>query len=208
VGEREGIEVRSYWSVFEFERRIYRIDRLTLNPSGIPVRGIVYAAVLEFVLLALSRVPLLGLALVLAPWPVRYVILPCGLATLFAMMRVAGRPFHHAARAMVVFALSARRLHGLRACPPLGRQWAPGELITIPNGTESRLRRFRYRGPGLVSVERAHARTIHRRFALERLLRRPDIVIAEHPRPGRLARRRMLELRAGALLETRGTPPR
>ena len=208
MGEREGIEVRSYRPVFEFERRIYRIDRMTLNPSGIPVRGIVYAAVLELVLLALSRVPLLGLALVLAPWPIRYVILPCGLATLFAMVRVAGRPFHHAARALGVFALTPRRLHGLIACPALGRRWSPAELVTVPNGSEPRLRRFRYRGPGLVSVERAHARTIHRRFALERLLRRPDIVIAEHPRPGQLARRRMLELRGGALLETRGAPRR
>jgi hypothetical protein len=208
VGEREGIEVRSFRSVFEFERGIYRIDRMTLNPSGVPVRGIVYAAVLELALLALARVPLLGLPLALAPWPVRYVILPCGLATVFAMVRVAGRPFHHAARALCAFALSPRRLHGLSPCGALGGRWMPGELISIPNGSEPRLRRFRYRGPGLVSVERAHAQTVHRRFGLERLLRRPDIVIAEHPRQGRLSRRRMLELRPGAQLETRGAPRR
>jgi len=38
------LEVRSFRSVFALERRIYRIDTLRLNPSGIPLRGIGYAA--------------------------------------------------------------------------------------------------------------------------------------------------------------------
>ena len=36
------MEIRSYRAVFDLERRIYRIDRLRLNPAGVPVRGIVY----------------------------------------------------------------------------------------------------------------------------------------------------------------------
>ena len=38
------IEVRSYRTVFDLERRLYRIDRLRLNPGGVPVRGIVTAS--------------------------------------------------------------------------------------------------------------------------------------------------------------------
>ena len=33
------MEVRSYRRVFDLERRIYRVDRLRLNPGGVPVRG-------------------------------------------------------------------------------------------------------------------------------------------------------------------------
>ena len=36
------MEIRSYRRVFDLERRIYRIDRLRLNPGGVPVRGVVY----------------------------------------------------------------------------------------------------------------------------------------------------------------------
>jgi hypothetical protein len=33
------MEIRSFRRVFDLERRIYRVDRLRLNPGGIPVRG-------------------------------------------------------------------------------------------------------------------------------------------------------------------------
>ena len=36
------MEIRSYRAVFDLERRIYRVDRMRLNPAGVPVRGIVY----------------------------------------------------------------------------------------------------------------------------------------------------------------------
>ena len=51
------MEIRSYRRVFDLERRIYRIDHLRLNPSGVPVRGVVYfLALLAGVLLA-ARLP-------------------------------------------------------------------------------------------------------------------------------------------------------
>ena len=40
--ERAARSARSA-SVFALERRIYRIDTLRLNPSGVPLRGIGYA---------------------------------------------------------------------------------------------------------------------------------------------------------------------
>ena len=36
------MEIHSYRRVFDLERRVYSVDRLRLNPSGVPVRGIVY----------------------------------------------------------------------------------------------------------------------------------------------------------------------
>ena len=40
------MEIRSYRRVFDLERRIYRVDRLRLNPGGVPVRGVVYFLVI------------------------------------------------------------------------------------------------------------------------------------------------------------------
>ena len=53
-------EIRSYRSVFDLERRIYRIDRVRLNPGGIPVRGVLYFLAILLAVAGASRVPLLG----------------------------------------------------------------------------------------------------------------------------------------------------
>ena len=49
------IEIRSYRRVFDLERRVYSVDRLRLNPGGVPVRGIVYLLAILAVLFALAR---------------------------------------------------------------------------------------------------------------------------------------------------------
>ena len=56
------MEIRSYRRVFDLERRIYRIDRMRLNPGGVPVRGIVYFLVLLCGALMAARLPLIGVA--------------------------------------------------------------------------------------------------------------------------------------------------
>ena len=65
------LEVRSFRSVFALERRIYRIDTLRLNPSGIPLRGICYAAALVVVALVAGAVPPTAWLDPLIPWYVR-----------------------------------------------------------------------------------------------------------------------------------------
>src|SRR5579875_2143233 len=89
------VTIRSFRGVFDLERRIYRIDRLTLNPAGVPVRGVVYAAIAFLSCLILSRLPLVGWPLALLPWWVRLGFLPVGGASLLAAVRIEGRVFHH-----------------------------------------------------------------------------------------------------------------
>jgi hypothetical protein len=148
------VEVRSYGRVFDLERRLYRVDRLRLNPSGVPLRGVAYLLVLLLASLVLAGMPVLGTALRLLPWYLRDGLMPAALATLFASMRVEGRTFH---LAVLAFArLDSRPLgrgrHGRRG----GERWHPGELFLIPDGSDARQRAFLYTGPGSVRLAVAH----------------------------------------------------
>ncbi len=146
------MEIRSYRAVFDLERRIYRIDRLRLNPGGIPLRGVVYCLALLAALALLGALPLLGAAVRALPWYLRDIVLPAGGAALLTMIRVEGRPFHLAAAALLRHALGPRHLAGLRPCAPPARVWCPEELLMLPDGSDPRLRRLRYTGPGAVRV--------------------------------------------------------
>ncbi len=148
------MELRSYRRVFELERRLYRVDRLRLNPSGVPVRGVVYALALVLASLALARLPVLGAALALLPWYVRDVLAPAALATLLASVRVEGRCFHLAAWSLL--GLRARPLGPGRHRRPHGLRWRPHELLVLPGGADGRPRSFRYTGPGTVVLAHAH----------------------------------------------------
>ncbi len=57
------MEVRSYRNVFALERRVYSIDRLRLNPGGVPVLSLVYMAVIS-----LSSIVVSGVSRCLARW--------------------------------------------------------------------------------------------------------------------------------------------
>lgn len=146
------MEIRSYRAVFDLERRLYRIDRLRLNPGGVPLRGVVYGLTLLAAVALLSALPLLGAAARTLPWYLRDLALPGGGAALLTMVRLEGRPFHLAGAALVRHALSPRCLAGLRPCSPPGHRWHPGALLLLPDGSGSRPRRLRYAGPGAVRV--------------------------------------------------------
>jgi hypothetical protein len=146
------MEIRSYRAVFDLERRIYRVDRLRLNPGGVPLRGVVYCLALLAALALLGALPLLGAAVRALPWYLRDLVLPAGGAALLTMIRVEGRPFHLAAAALLRHALGPRHLAGLRPCAPPGRLWRPEELLMLPDGSDPHLRRLRYTGPGAVRV--------------------------------------------------------
>jgi hypothetical protein len=173
------MEIHSYRAVFDLERRIYRVDRLRLNPGGVPVRGVVYALALIAVALVCGSVPPLRLAARALPWYLTDLALPIGAATLLTVIAIDGRPAHLAAQALLRHRLCARRLVGLRpvragsgGAP--GARWSPREILILPDGSDAHMRRLRYRGPGAVVVRVAHER----------------IELGSHP----LARRR-LELR-------------
>src|SRR5580693_4304760 len=92
------VEIRSFRSVFALERRIYRIDTLRLNPSGVPLRGVTWALALVVGALVAGALPPTRWLDPLAPWYVRDVGLPLATAWLCASIRVDGRPLHAAAR--------------------------------------------------------------------------------------------------------------
>src|SRR5271170_4455945 len=95
------VEVRSYRTVFELERRLYRIDRLRLPPGGIPMRGALYCLALVVVAMVVSTLPIVGVLATMVPWYLRDVAAPVAIAAGLALLRVEGRPFHLAVRALV-----------------------------------------------------------------------------------------------------------
>jgi hypothetical protein len=189
------IEVRSYRRVFELERRIYRIDRLRLNPSGVPVRGIVYFLVLVAAAALAGSLPGLSLLAGALPWYVRVLALPGLLAALLSVVRLEGRPFHIAAYVLLRYCAQARRLAGLERRATVGTRWRPPELLLLPDGSDGALRRMRYCGPGAVLVAVAHERAAGRNGR--------DLAIRELPGGGPLARAEVISLFAGARLQVR-----
>jgi len=145
-------EIRSFRTVFDLERRIYRIDRLRLNPTGVPLRGIIYFLALAACSLLLGRLPLIGAIARTAPWYLREVALPAALAALFTLIAIEGRPFHLAALALLRFALGPRELSGLRPRRAGDRELLLSELVFLADGSDARARRLRYRGPGRVRI--------------------------------------------------------
>ncbi len=152
------IEVRSYRRVFDLERRIYSVDRLRLNPGGVPVRGVVYFLAILTVELIAAALPLIGYVVVALPWYLRDVALPGACATVLSAIRIEGRTFHLAAGALLRHACGPRQLAGLRGCAPVGHRWRPAEIVLLPDGSDSRMRRLRYTGPGAVLISAAYER--------------------------------------------------
>jgi hypothetical protein len=151
-------EIRSFRRVFDLERRIYSIDHVRLNPGGVPVRGVMYFLALLALALVVADLPLIGALARQAPWYLRAIALPGAGATVLSAIRLEGRTFHLAAHALVRYRLGPRRLAGMRRCGRPGGRWWPGEILILPDGSDSRLRRLRYTGPGAVLVAIEHER--------------------------------------------------
>jgi hypothetical protein len=198
------IEIRSFRSVFDLERRIYRVDRVRLNPAGVPLRGAVYFALLVLAALSLAALPLLGPLARVLPWYLRDLALPAGGAALLTVVRVDARPFHTAAWALARYILGPSRIRGgdpSASMPPV--RWRPREIVVLADGSEPRLRRVLCVGPAEVRVAVAHERVQWRNGPLRRLLRREGIAVRELSgrRPARCVQG--IELRAGTRLRVR-----
>jgi len=201
------MEIRSYRRVFDLERRLYRIDRLRLNPAGVPVRGIVYFLALVAAGVIAGSLPLAGAVEQALPWYLRYLALPGASATLLSVIRIEGRPFHLAARALASYRLGPRWLADLRPCKPPGERWHPAEIVLLPDGSDGRLRCLRYTGPGAVVVavehERAGRRVSFGSDAFARLARRPHLTLTALPHARRLERGHVIALQPGSRLSVR-----
>jgi hypothetical protein len=200
------IEIASYRDVFDLERRIYRIDRLRLNPGGIPLRGAIYLVVAILLAAGLGGVPVLGWLLGVLPWYLRYAALPGLLAAIGSTVRVEGRPLHLAIRGLALQRLRPRRLSGFAACTALGTRWRPPPIVVVPDGFDTRPRRFRFTGPGTVVVRCAHECVEWQPGRLGRALGVPDLTLRTHPRLARLSAARAITLGVGVRLEVEPRP--
>jgi hypothetical protein len=194
------IEIRSFRRVFDLERRIYSVDSVRLNPAGVPVRGIVYFLAILLGALVAGRLPLVGLLVSWVPWYIRDLALPAMTATVLGSLRVEGRPFHSSALALVRYAIQI-----CSPCPlgmPLESStatvWAPADVVVLADGSESRMRRIRYTGPGsvIVSVEHERGPSLPRRLG-PRLYSCSTVTLRERAGPP-LTTRPALVLDAGA----------
>lgn len=196
-------EIRSYRSVFDLERRIYRVDRLRLNPGGVPVRGVLYFLGLLAAGMVFARLPLGSAIARLLPWYVRDALLPGVGAGLLALVRVEGRPFDLAALALLRRAARPRLLDGAFGRAPIGRRWHPPDVLFLPDGSEGSLRRMRYTGPGAVLIAIDHELADSQRAsAFRRVLRRPraTVTVSAHTGEGGPSQARVLVLTSGASL--------
>ncbi|HXB15259.1 MAG TPA: hypothetical protein VNV44_05900 [Solirubrobacteraceae bacterium] len=190
-------EIRSYRRVFDLERRVYTIDRMRLNPAGVPVRGIVYLLVGAASFFLLARMPLLGAPLRVLPWFVRDVGAPAALAAALTVIRIDGRAFHHMARSSIGYLTRPSRLVALGKRSSSGQRWLPEDLLFLPDGSDSRVARVRYEGPGAVLVLIAHrppspeARRVGRGRSARRLR------LTAHDPARALTKGRVLKLGAG-----------
>jgi hypothetical protein len=197
------MEIRSYRNVFDLERRIYRIDRLRLNPGGVPLRGIVYFLALLLATLLVGGLPLIGMFARTLPWYVRELAIPGGMAALLTLIKVEGRSFHLSALALFQYATGPRELSGLRPRSRADRRWRMHELVVLADGSDSRLRRVRYTGPGAVLISTAHVRTACGTGRLRGMARRPNITLAALPGKRGPVRGKVIALADGARLEVR-----
>ncbi len=201
------IEIRSYRRVFDLERRIYSVDHLRLNPAGVPVRGVVYFGAILATLLVTAALPLSRTLLRELPWYLSDVVLPGAGATLLSLIRVEGRTFHLAGRALLRHLVEPCWLAGVRWCAPLGTRWHPREIVILPDGSDSRMRGLRYTGPGAVLVLVEHER---RGRAIERgssAAARPGfgpvLTLSQSQGARRLERGEVISLAPGARMRVR-----
>jgi hypothetical protein len=200
-------EIRSYRRVFDLERRIYRVDRIRLNPGGIPVRGVIYFLAILATALFMGQLPLLAILARRLPWYVRDLALPGLSAALLTVIRIEGRPFHLAARAVLRYRTRPRKLAGLRPCLPgsgatPGGYWRPESILMLPDGSDSRIRRLRYTGPGAVLITVPYGRK-SRTGLLEALRLGPHLTVRQRPGQRSSARGEVIVLERAARLSVR-----
>ena len=148
----ERLIVRSYARVFEVDRRIYRVDRWPLPvPGGVPLRGVVYFVVALVAVLIGVGLPGIGALLSELSPPLRYVIVPLGVAVLGTQAAPDGRSAHRFAWGWARLQLRSRRRSAGRPIPPESEPvpWH-GVLPTVWDAGAPELRRGRVSGPARV----------------------------------------------------------
>jgi hypothetical protein len=203
------IEIRSYRRVFDLERRIYSVDRVRLNPGGVPVRGVLYFLALLVAGLIAAGLPLVGSLARALPWFLRDLALPGAGAAVLSVIRIEGRVFHLAAQSLVRYWAGPRRLAGVCRCRPVGDLWRPEEILLLPDGSDSRMRCMRYTGPGAVLVSVEHERDGRAQelgsSGIARAGLRPVVSLRQTSDPRVLPQAQVISLECGARLRVRSS---
>jgi hypothetical protein len=145
--------VRSYRRVFEVDRRIYRVDRWVLPvPGGVPLRGVVYFVFALLAVLAAQRLPVISAVLGGVSPPLRFVVVPFGVALLGTQAAPDGRASHRFARDWLRLRLRSRRRCAGRTVPLDGEavRW-DGVLATRWDADAPALHGTRIRGPARIT---------------------------------------------------------
>lgn len=203
------IEIRSYRRVFDLERRIYSVDRVRLNPGGVPVRGVLYFLALLVAGVVAAGLPLVGSLAGALPWFLRDLALPGAGAAVLSVIRIEGRVFHLAAQSLVRYWAGPRRLAGVHSCGSVGDLWRLEEILLLPDGSDSRMRGLRYTGPGavLVSVEHEREGRAHElgSSGIARAGLRPVLSVREKPDARALSQGQVISLGSGARMRVRSS---
>jgi hypothetical protein len=141
--------IRSYRRVFQVDRRIYRVDRWALPvPGGVPLRAVGYFLGALLAVLALGRLPWFGEISA----PIRFVVLPLGVAVLGTQAAPDGRVAHRFALDWLRLRWRARRRSAGR---PIGLEGEPipwhGELGVRWDGDAAQLHAGRVHGPARIT---------------------------------------------------------
>lgn len=144
------VTIRSFRLAFELERRIHKIDRWRIPvPYGVPLRTLGYAAAALAVVFVLGRLPLVGLVLEAVPWPIRYGVLPGGVAQLLTQVQVDGRPAHDFLVAWVRLRVEGRRSIAFTSSRVRARELLDAVLVA-PDERHVGYRRGAIEGAGAV----------------------------------------------------------
>ena len=145
----EPLIVRSYRRVFRVDRRVYRVDRWALPvPGGVPLRGAGYFVATLVLVLVLGALPGVGTVVHEITPPLRFIVLPLGVAMLASQAAPDGRVAHRFARDWLAFRVRARRRCAGRPVALEGEVTPLGGVLSATWDAHSpRLRRARVHGP-------------------------------------------------------------
>jgi hypothetical protein len=149
----ERLVVRSYRRVFQVDRRIYRVDRWVLPvPGGVPLRGVAYFVAALGAMLLAGRLPGIGGLVGELAAPLRYVVVPFGVALLGTQAAPDGRVAHRFAWDWLRLRVRSRRRSAGRTVPLEGERvpWH-GVLATGWDEDAPGLHRGRITGPAMVA---------------------------------------------------------
>ncbi len=150
--DTELIEIRSYRSLFRFNRRLFRFGEYRLPvPGGIPTRSIGYAAAALVAVAVLSRLPAIGVLVTAIPWQVRWLAAPVFIAWALSTQEFQGRPPHVAGWRMLAWSCGPRWVRRFkRITNPMAATSILDDLTITPDLNTSEARPGRIHGPATV----------------------------------------------------------